>query len=69
MERGADRVAKRVPNLKDIYKSLRKPMPPPGRTERDRRDELERKEASREIQEQERRRGRSDRPQPPDRTD
>ncbi len=41
-------------------------MPPPGRAERDRRDELERKEAAREIEEQERRRGRGDKSQPPD---
>jgi hypothetical protein len=46
-------VVKRIPNLKDVYRSIRKPVPLPSRVERDRRDELERKEASREIEEHE----------------
>jgi hypothetical protein len=35
--------------LRDIYKGIRKPMAPPTRAERDRREELEREDTRREI--------------------
>ena len=38
------------PSLKDVYKGIRKPMAPPTRAERDRRAELEREEARREME-------------------
>lgn len=37
-------------SVKDIYKSIRKPMAPPAHVEPDRRDELGRDEARREIE-------------------
>ena len=38
------------PDLKEIYKGIRKPMAPPGKAEPDRRAELEREEAEREME-------------------
>ena len=38
------------PNLKEIYKGIRKPMAPPTKAERDRRTELEDEEARREME-------------------
>ena len=44
------------PSIKDIYRGIRKPMPPPGKAEHDRRAELETEEAKREIERYPRRR-------------
>jgi hypothetical protein len=44
------------PSIKDIYKGIRKPMPPPAKAEPDRRAELESEEAKREIDRYKRRR-------------
>ena len=38
------------PDLKEVYKGIRKPMAPPTKAERDRSAELERQEAEREIE-------------------
>lgn len=42
---------KRLPTFKEIYKGIRKPVPPPERVERDKREELDRKGARKEIDE------------------
>jgi hypothetical protein len=41
---------KRVPNIRDIYKGIRKPGAPPTRIEGDRREQIRRKEDVREIE-------------------
>lgn len=38
------------PEQKEVYKGIRKPMAPPTKAERDRRAELERQEAEREME-------------------
>lgn len=43
-------VEMKKPNLKEIYKGIRKPMAPPTKAERDRRAELEDEEARREME-------------------
>lgn len=54
---------KRRPGIRDIYKGLRKPVAPPTKVERDRRDEIRDREDSEEIEKHKgsrRSRGRSD---------
>lgn len=54
---------KRRQGIRDIYKGLRKPVAPPTRVERDRRDEIRDREDSEEIEKHKgsrRSRGRSD---------
>jgi hypothetical protein len=41
---------KRVPNLRDIYKGIRKPGAPPTRVEGDRRQKIRGREDAREIE-------------------
>jgi hypothetical protein len=36
---------KRLPSLRDVYKGIRKPVAPPTRVERDRRDDIKSREA------------------------
>jgi hypothetical protein len=43
------------PDLKEVYKGIRKPMAPPTKAERDRRAELDREEAEREMERHKRR--------------
>jgi hypothetical protein len=41
---------KRVPNIRDIYKGIRKPGAPPTRVEGDRRQQIRGREDAREIE-------------------
>jgi len=43
-------VAKRLPGLVEIYKGIRKSVAPPTRAQRDRRDDLKREVARREME-------------------
>jgi len=40
---------KKTQGIRDIYRSIRKPLPSPTRQEQDRRDDIRRKDARREI--------------------
>ena len=53
---------KRLPNIRDIYKGIRKPGAPPTRVEGDRRQQIRGREDAREIEKHKggRRRGGSD---------
>jgi len=42
---------KKLPDIRDVYKSIRKPVPPPTKAEQDRREKLKRKDARREMEE------------------
>jgi len=48
-------VEMKKPDLKEVYKGIRKPMAPPTKAERDRRAELDREEAEREMERHKRR--------------
>ena len=39
-----------MPSFSEIYRSVRKPVAPPTRVERDRREEIRRKEDEREVE-------------------
>jgi hypothetical protein len=43
---------KRQPRIREVYKSVRKPVPPPTRVEPDRREKLRRGEDKKEIEDQ-----------------
>jgi hypothetical protein len=43
---------KRLPSAREVYKGVRKPVPPPTRVEPDRREELRRSEDKKEIEDQ-----------------
>ena len=40
---------KKTQGIRDVYRSIRKPIPSPTRQEQDRRDDIRRKDARREI--------------------
>jgi len=43
---------KRQPRIREVYKSVRKPVPPPTRVEPDRREKLRRSQDKKEIEDQ-----------------
>ena len=43
---------KRQPRIREVYKGVRKPVPPPTRVEPDRREKLRRGEDKKEIEDQ-----------------
>lgn len=48
---------KKPPSIKEIYKGIRKPMAPPTVRERDRREDLKREDARKDMEEHEGTRG------------
>lgn len=42
---------KKPTSMKDLYKGIRKPVPPPTKSERDRRRDLQSRDARKEIEE------------------
>jgi len=43
-------VARRMPTIREIYKGIRKPAPPPSRVERDRRESIRCRDDREEIE-------------------
>ena len=46
---------KRLPRIREVYRGVRKPVPPPTRVEPDRREKLRRNQDKKEIEDQKKR--------------